>query len=149
MTPRARLLAPALILPALLTGCASTAEQAPAPTVTVTAAASLPPGAEDVWDLGLSGNLIDDLGQEMDLEQLTGAGGVFTASQWVANQMTDVCMADTDRLHPALESDLERSVRMIVGNDEIADEQRFVRVLASYGCPDEQELVDTALSRAS
>lgn len=141
-----------LLLAGALTGCsASSAEAEPAPTVTVTAdaAASLPPGAEDVWDLGLSGNMIEDLSEEMDIDGLTGEDGVFTATQFFANEVTDVCRSDTERPHPALESDLERNVRLAMTSDRVDDGENYVRILSSYGCPDLQDEVDTAITKAS
>ena len=112
-------------------------------------AAELPPGAEDVWNLDLSGNLIEDMAGHMDIDRLTGEEGLFTATQFAANQVDAMCGSDTDRIAPGLESDLERSVRLAMGSSQIDDGAGFVRVLTSYGCPDRSDEVDTAISRAS
>ncbi|NVC25550.1 hypothetical protein E7Z53_19245 [Kocuria salina] len=112
-------------------------------------AAELPPGAEDIWRLGLSGNLIEDMAGHMDVDQLTGEDGVFTSTQFAANQVDDLCGSDTDRIAPGLESNLERNVRLAMNSSQIDDGAGFVRVLTSYGCPDRSNEVDTAINRAS
>lgn len=150
-TRRHALLPAAALLTVLIAGCSGTAETptAPEPAPTTAQAAQLPPGAEDVWDLGLSGNLLEDMSEHMDVERFTGEDGVFTATQVAANQVTDVCLADTDRIAAGLESDLERNVRMIVGSEQYTNGDDLVRVLASYGCPDDSSQVDAAITKAS
>ena len=150
-TSRRVLLPAAALLTVLIAGCSGTAETptAPEPATTTAQAAQLPPGAEDVWDLGLSGNMIEDMGEHMDVEELTGEDGVFTATQFAANQVSEVCMADTDRIAAGLESDLERNVRMLVDTDQYDNGADLVRVLASYGCPDDSSQVDAAITKAS
>lgn len=152
-TPRRVLLPASVLLAVLISGCSSAAESnVPAPeelAPTTAQAAELPPGAEDVWGMNLSGNLIEDMSDYMDVDRLTGEDGVFTATQFTANQVSDVCMADTDRIAAGLESDLERNVRLTMDSSQIDDGDEFVRLLASYGCPEDMSQVDAAIEKAS
>lgn len=147
--PRLIVLSSSLLFAALLAGCSGTAHTPATLAPTAAQAADLPPGAEDVWELGLSGNLIQDMGEYMDIERLTGGDEVFTATQVAANQMTDVCLADTDRIAPGLESDLERNVRMLMDSEQNTNGTMLVRVLASYGCPEDWAQVNAAINKAA
>ena len=137
-----------------LSGCSSSSGDetvsAQFTTSTPTPTVSLPPGAEDVWDLGLTGNMVADMGTYYEeIEDLDGQDGKLTATRFAEHRVEEICAAETeDRVVGG--SELDMGVRMFMGNSEFAGpvSTGIIRVAASYGCPERADLVDEAIDKA-
>lgn len=137
-----------------LSGCSSSAgdestsaqtpSSSPRPTV------SLPPGAEDAWDMGLTGNMVADMGSHYDdLENLDGQDGTFTATQWADHRVEEICGAKTEERIVG-GSELDMSIQMLMGRDELPGNVStgIIQIATSYGCPDRADLVEESIEKA-